>query len=82
LAGALDGLADAGGDLLGERTGKLGLEPCGRAEVVEQIGVGLADPRRDRLEGHCLRASFDQQGARGVECGGPAFLRAKAFASY
>ena len=31
------------------------LEPGGRAEMMEQVGVGAADPRRDRLERHRLR---------------------------
>ena len=47
--------------------------------MVEQIGVGLADLRRHRLQGHRLRAMLDQQPARGLERGGAALLRGQAF---
>ena len=63
------------GDRIGDRPGKLALQPGGRAEMMEQIGVGAADLRRDRLQRHRLRPLVEQQLARGVECGGAAFFR-------
>ena len=50
--------------------------------MVEQIGVGPADLRRDRLQGHRLRSVGEQQLARGLERGGAAFFGAQAFAAY
>ena len=58
LAGprALDRFGDAGRDRIGDRAGKLALKPGGRAEMMEQIGVGPADLRRDGLQRHRRRA--------------------------
>ena len=61
LARALDDLGDLGGHPLADQPRQLGLKAGGRAEMVEQIGVGLADPGADRLQGHRLRPRFDQQ---------------------
>ena len=51
----------AGADPVADQPGERRLQARGRAEMVEQIGVGLADPRRDRLQRHRLRALLDQQ---------------------
>src|SRR4051812_39091868 len=42
LAGprALDGVSDIGSDRVGDRSGKLALEAGGRAEMVEEVGMG------------------------------------------
>ena len=45
-AGALDGFGDAAVDRVGDRLGELALKSRGRAEMVEQVGVGPADLRR------------------------------------
>ena len=66
----------------GDRARKLALKPRGRAEMMEQIGVGAADLRRDRLQGDRRRSLGEQQLARGLERGGPAFFRAQACSSY
>ena len=50
--------------------------------MVEQIGVGLADLGRHRLQRHRLRALLDQQRARRLERGGAALFGGQAFASY
>ena len=73
-AGALDRLGDAGGDRIGDRARKLALKPGGRAEMMEQIGVGPADLRRDRLQGHGRRALGEQQLARGLRARRSGFL--------
>ena len=52
------------------------LQPGGRAEMVQQVGMGPPDPRRHRLQRHRLRAGLDQQRARRLERGGAALLRA------
>ena len=65
--GGLDRLGDAAGDALGDRPGELGLKPCGRAEMVEQIGMGAADLGGDRLQRHGLGPVGQQQAARGLE---------------
>jgi hypothetical protein len=59
-ASALDRLGDAGGDRIGDRAGKLALEPGGGAEMVEQIGVGAADLSGYGLQGDRLRALREQ----------------------
>jgi hypothetical protein len=69
-------------NLLGHGAGELRLQAGGRSEMVEQVGVGLADFRRHRLQRHRLRPLFDQQAARGIERGGAAFLRAEALTDY
>ncbi|MNL56109.1 hypothetical protein D3C87_1795750 [compost metagenome] len=42
------------------------LKAGGRAEVVDQVGVGDTDVRRDRRQGHRIGAARQQQGASGV----------------
>ena len=79
-AGALHRFLDARDDPAGDHRGERGLQPGGRAEMVEQIGVGLADLRRHRLQGHRLRPVLDQQPARRLERGGAALFRGQAFA--
>ena len=66
----------------GDRARKLALKSGGRAEMMEQIGVGPADLRGDRLQASPPRAIGEQQLARGLERGGPAFFRAQAGPSY
>jgi len=81
-AGALDGDRDLPIDPVGNRSGELGLKSRRRAEMMEQIGVGPSDLGGDGLERNRLRPAFEQDSARGIERGGPAFLRAQAFSSY
>lgn len=71
-AGAVDGLGDALRDARGDVLGERGLEACGGAEVVEEVGMALAHLRGNGLERHRLRAVGDEQGARGGERGGAA----------
>ena len=47
--------------------------------MMEQVGVGSADLRRDRLERHGLRPLLEQQLAGRVEGGRAAFFGAEAF---
>ena len=67
---------------MGNRPGELGLQPGSRAEMVEQIGVGAADLRRNRLQGDGLRALAEQELTSGLDRGGPARFGAKAFTCY
>ena len=43
--------------------------------MVEQIGVGLPDPRRDRFQRHRLRAVVAQQRRAASSAADAAFLR-------
>ena len=81
-AGAFDGLGDAPGDAVRDGSGKLRLEPGGRAEMVEQVGVGPADLRGDGLERDGLWALLEQQLARGFERDGAALFGVEAFRAY
>ena len=81
-AGALDGFGDAAVHRVRDRFGKLPLQPGGRTEVVEQIGVRPADLSRDRLQGHGLRPLRDQQLARRGQRGRATFFRGQAGSSY
>ena len=81
-AGALDRGRDLSLDPVGHRAGELGLEPGRGAEVMEKVGVGPSDLSGDGFERNRLRPAFEQDSARGIERGGPAFLRAQAFSSY
>ena len=65
--GRLDRLGDAARDALGDRPGELGLKPGGRAEMVEQVGMGAANFGGDRLQRHRLGPVGQQQAARGLE---------------
>jgi hypothetical protein len=67
---------------VGHRPCQLSLEARGGTEMMQQVGVGPADFTGDRFQRHRLRPALEEDAARGVECGGPAFLRAQAFASY
>ena len=71
----LDPLADGDRQMLGEGL----LQPGGRAEMVQQVGVSPPDPRGDRLQGYRLRPFLDQQGACRLDSSLPAFLVAEAF---
>ena len=55
LAGtrAFDRFGDARGDRVGDRAGELALKAGSRAEMMEQVGMGAADPARDSLERDC-----------------------------
>ena len=57
-------------DLLGQRA----VEAGDRAEMMEQVGVGAADPLGDRLQRDRGGAFADQQVARGLDRGGFALL--------
>ena len=48
-AGAFHSLGDASGHSVRDRACELGLEARCRAEMMEQVGVGSADLRRDRF---------------------------------
>ena len=69
-------------DAVGHEARQFRLEPCRRAEMMKEIGVSLAHLSRDGLEGHCLRATFNEDAARCFKRVGAAFFRAKAFTSY
>jgi len=71
LVGArfLDQADDARADGFGEAAGQRALEPGGRAEMVQQIGVGAADPGGDGLQRHCLRPGLDQDRASRLQRG-------------
>ena len=73
---------DAGDDPLADQGGEGRLEPGGRAEMVEQVGVGLADLGRHGLQGDRLRALLDQQPAGRFERRRAALLRAQTFTNY
>ena len=81
-AGALDRSRDLHINPVGHRSGELGLKLRRRTEMMKQVGVGSPDLRGDGFERNRLRPAFEQDSARGVERGGPAFLRAQAFSSY
>jgi len=81
-AGPLDRLGDARRHRVRDRLGKRALKPGGRAEVVEQIGVGAANLCRDRLERHPLRPLLEQQLARRGKRGRATLFRAEACSSY
>ena len=81
-AGALDRFGNALVDRIRDRLRKLALKPGGGAEMVEQVGVGAADLRGDRLQGHRLRPLVEQQLARRGEGGGAAFFGGQARTSY
>ena len=81
-ASALDGGRNLLVDPVGHGSGELGLKLRSRTEMMEQVGVGSTDLRGDGLERNRLRSAFEQDPARGIKRGGPAFLRAQAFSSY
>ena len=81
-AGAFHGRRNAACHRIGDRSGEGALEAGGGAEVVEQIGVGASDLRRNGFEGHRLGTILDQQPARRRDRGGAAFFRAKARSLY
>ncbi len=66
------------GDPRGERL----LQPGGRAEMVQEIGMRPPDPRGDGLERDCLRPRFEQDRARRFERDVARFDRAQAPANY
>ena len=74
-AGAGDGLRDAVGDAACDIGGERGLQARGRAEMMEEVGVALADLRGHRLERHGLGAVGNEQRARSVQRGGAAAFR-------
>src|SRR5205823_14968708 len=77
-----DGPGNARRHRFGDGAGELGLQPGGRAEMVEQIGVGEADLRRDGLQRDGLWALAKQELTSGLDRGGPARFRAEALACY
>ena len=82
LRASLAFLYGTGADPLADQRGERRLEPRGRAEMVEQVGVRLADLRRHRFQCDGLRTVLDQQAAGGFQCGGAAFFGIEAFALY
>ncbi len=81
-ARAFDRLGDATGDATGNRSGKLRLQPGGGSEMVQQVRVRASDLGSDRLQRDRLRTLLQQQLARSLQRGGPAFLRVKASTAY
>ncbi len=67
--GGVDHFGDAAGDRVRHAFGEGRLEAGRRSEMVEQVGVGAADSRADRLQRHRLRAGLQQQRAGGIQCG-------------
>jgi len=80
--GTFDRIGDVRRDGVGDRAGKLALQPGCRSEMMEKVGVRPADLARDGLQGHCLRPLLDQQLARCRKRGGPAFFGGEAGPSY
>ena len=64
------------GDVLGQRLVQAG----DAAEMMKQVGVGPADPGRNRLQRHRRYALVAQQLARRRHRRGAAFVRRQAFA--
>ena len=54
----------------------------GVAEMVEKVGVGLADARSDRLQGDRLRPLLDQKRPRRCHRRGTTFFLGQANARY
>ena len=73
-SGTADGFRDAVGNPVGDGARELCLKASGRSEVMEQVCVGTPDLRSDGLQGHRLRALFEQQQSCRFECRGPAFF--------
>ena len=61
--------ADLGGDGIGDTGGERLLQARGRTEMMEEIGVGPPDPRRNRLQRDRLRPCLEQQRAGGFQRG-------------
>ena len=72
----LDRGDDAGGHVFDQRL----LQPLGGSEMMQEIGVGAADPRAHGLQRHRLRADLDQQLAGRLHRGGARFFGAEATA--
>ena len=81
-ARALDNLSDAHRDSFGDRPRELRLQAGGRAEMMQQIGVSPADRCGHRLQRDRLWPPLEQDGARSLQSGKPAFLGAQALATY
>jgi hypothetical protein len=79
-AALADRLADRGGDGHGNVLGQCAMEAGDRPEMVEQIGVGAPDTRRDRLQRHRRYPLVTQQPARRRDRCRPAFVGRQAFA--
>ena len=80
--GELDRLADMSRDLFSHGAGEFRLEARSRAEMVEEVGVRLANFGRNRLQRYRLRPLLNQQAARSFERRGAAFLRREALPHY
>ena len=81
-AGALDGSGNSSSDGICDRASKGALQAGGRAEMMQQVGMGTADLSGDCLQRDGLRPSFEQKPARGLDRGGTALFRAEASSSY
>ena len=77
-----DRLGDRGRHLVRDLVGERAVKPGDAAEMVEQIGVGAADPRGDRFQGDRCDAVLAQQFARRVDRQRAAFLRRQALADW
>jgi len=58
------------------------VKPGRRTEMVQQIGMGPADPRGNRLQRHRRGALLPEKLPGGRDCGGPAFFLAQPFTNY
>lgn len=79
---AFDLFGDQAGDRIRDRSGEGALEARGRAEVMEQVGVGPPHLRGDRFESHRLWSVGEQKLARRVDRRGPALFLAQSTAFY
>ena len=77
VSGTDNGLTNAGRHGFADRPGKLDLKARCRAEMMQDVGVRTADAIRDGFQRNSLRPRLEQQLARGGDCGGPTFVRAK-----
>ncbi len=82
VARALDGIRDLGRHLRTDVAGQSRLQARGRAKVMQEVGVGPADPPRHRLQGDRLWPRFKQQVARCFQRRGPALIRREAFTKF
>ena len=78
-AGGQHGIFDRGANGHRQMPRQFLLKACGRAEMMEQIGMGAPDARRHGFERDRLGAKFDQQRTRGFKRDCAAFFLAEAF---
>ena len=82
FTGTLDGRCDFGSYRVRNGPGKSTLQPRGRTEMVEQVGMGAADLRGHGFQSYRLGPALQQKSPRGLDGGGTALLRAKSRTFY